>query len=167
MPNSHSTTPPAIASSFMPLTFAPFARIYSPARIGFAPRTPSSPRLKKAIPDLPLDHPVPHPGQTPTPPRPLQSHHPPCLKPLRPLRPLRESIPRPAMGSRQERQGLKRRSPIRPLIIHSLIQGKPPLHHAPYNPIILHALNLCVLCVLCANLFPSPEIGSRQARQGS
>ena len=32
--------------------------------------------------------------------------------------------------------------------------GKPPLHHAPYNPTTLHAFNLCVLC---ANLFPSPN----------
>jgi hypothetical protein len=57
-----STTTPAISSSFMPLTFASFAsfasfaRFSSPARHGFAPRTPSSPRVKKAITTLSWGH---------------------------------------------------------------------------------------------------------------
>ena len=39
----------------------------------------------------------------------------------------------------------------------SLLHDNPPLHHAPYSPTTLHAFNLGVLCVLCANLFPIPN----------
>ena len=36
-------------------------------------------------------------------------------------------------------------------------QRKPPLHHDPCNPTILHAFNLGVLSVLGASLFPAPK----------
>ena len=38
----------------------------------------------------------------------------------------------------------------------------PPLHHHPCNLLILHPSALCVLCVLCATLFPRSEMGSPQ-----
>ena len=80
------------------------------------------------------------------------------------------------MGSRhgrQARQGLKRRSLPYPLSIRQQpppqfpIQCKRPLHHHPSKLLTLHAFNLCVLCVLCAILFPPPAMNPRQARQGS
>ena len=77
-------------------------------------------------------------------------------------------FPPPAMDPRQGRrshQGLERRSLIHPSIIQFLLNGKRPLPHDPRNLIILHAFNLCVLCVLCAILFPRPPMGSRQERQ--
>ena len=77
-------------------------------------------------------------------------------------------FPPPAMDPRQGRrshQGLERRSLIHPSIIQFLLNGKRPLPHDPRNLIILHAGNLCVLCVLCAILFPRPAMDPRQSRQ--
>ena len=79
-------------------------------------------------------------------------------------------FPPPAMDprqGRQTRQGLERRSLIHPSIIQFLLNGKRPLPHDPRNLIILHAGNLCVLCALCAILFPRPAMDPREARQGS
>ncbi len=38
-----------------------------------------------------------------------------------------------------------------------LVQGKRPLYPDPGNLILLDAFDLCVLCALCASLFPGPK----------